>query len=360
MSKKSDPMNVFGEQVTPGNMNWRTKEVDKISTKEGYGNRRTIGTSILRGINHRGYTDSLKSNVSNQGLTFFTRPDLNLSYDNVVTSRRLSNMNTKDKQSVPMYIRCVLDPVANNKLLIPTPYDHVPANVSSPLCDPKSPFIHVLSNRLTSLSGWPDFTIDSFTSEAGIAHEVWNQVDTYTVNYGTFDLTAEFREYDGGLVTNLFRVWEEYSARVADGSMMPYPWTVEEKVLDYYTRIYRLVLDSTRTYVKHVISTIGYPTAVPDAAKFNFSAGSPKTPEDKVGIPFKCVGVEVDDPINLLEFNELVISFNPSMADDRREASMVKLKNIELDENNYNGYPRIDLTTNELQWWISKEEKYNG
>ena len=333
-----------------------SKVVDKISEHYGNGDRSSVATSVLRGINHRGYGVPMKSNISNQGITFFTRPDLNLSYDNITVSRRLAVMGTKNLNSLPGYIRCILDPASNSGLF---PKGHgVGLNRSkSALVDSKSAFVGVLTNNLTSLSGWPDNTIDSFTSEAGLGHEVWNQVDNYTASHGTFDLTAEFREFEGGLITTLIRTWMEYMSRVADGSMLPYPWSIEEKVLDYYTRIYRFVLDPTRTFVKHVISTIGYPTAVPDAAKYNFNSESPTAPSDSVGIPFKCLTCEVDDPITLLEFNSVVATFNPAMKDGTRESSMVKIPQAQALRYNFEGYPYIDLVTHELQWWMLKGDQ---
>jgi hypothetical protein len=59
------------------------------------------------------------------------------------------------------------------------------------------------------------------------------------------------------------------------------------------------------------------------------------------------------DPILFNEFNETVIMFNPEMADDVREQNYTKVPYQYLQLFNYQGYPHINVLTNELEWWVA-------
>ena len=43
--------------------------------------------------------------------------------------------------------------------------------------------------------------------------------------------------------------------------------------------------------------------------------------------------------------------FNPSMNSLMRDQYMTKISREQLLNYNYNGYPRINMDTNELEWW---------
>ena len=62
-----------------------------------------------------------------------------------------------------------------------------------------------------------------------------------------------------------------------------------------------------------------------------------------------------NDPILMVEFNEVVTMFNPLMADNTRKTHYVKLSLRERMFLNFKAYPRINIHTSELEWWTSKK-----
>jgi hypothetical protein len=131
---------------------------------------------------------------------------------------------------------------------------------------------------------------------------------------------------------------------------------IVENEIDYMTRIYRLVLDPTRTYVQKIANCgAAFPTAVPMGAAFNYTSDSPLANDnEQISIPFQCIGVEYNDPISIQEFNATVVYFNPEMDDGSRSQLFTKLSKSELALFNYQGYPRI-AEDNELEWWVSND-----
>tara|TARA_B100000700_G_scaffold288181_1_gene344443 strand:- start:5806 stop:6834 length:1029 start_codon:yes stop_codon:yes gene_type:complete len=321
--------------------------INLISKGSGLGNLSATATNVHKGINHRGVGNPVTQNTDNHGLTFFTRPRLNLSYDNLSASRILAPLLTQSELTQQRLIRVLLDPDGTKS----------PRSVKAPgLVDERSAFIPMLTNNLLSISGWPDVDVDTYTSQEGIAKESWSMIDDIPRNYGTYSLTANFRNIIGDPISALFYAWTHYAMAVGRGELVPYPEMIVENEIDYMTRIYRLVLDPTRTYVQKIANCgAAFPTAVPMGAAFNYSADSPLANDnEQISIPFQCIGVEYNDPISIQEFNATVAYFNPEMGDATREQLFTKLTKSELSLFNYQGYPRI-AEDNELEWWVAKD-----
>jgi hypothetical protein len=337
--------------------------LDITKVRGGYGRTSIATLNILRGINHRGSGNIVPANTDEQGFTFFTKPNLNLSYDNVNAVRRLSFLAQGGSNSLGAAIRCTLSPLVESTVGIhpgwsqsAMPKRH-PQDIRSSVTDDRYAFIPLLTNTLISLSGWPDFVVEAFNSKEGLRKETVSWVDSIADNYGSFDLTANFQNIDGDPITVLFSVWMEYAARVAEGSMNPYPQMIIENEIDYQTRIYRLILDPTKTFVRKIADVgIAFPSAVPNGAAFNYDSDTMFNEENKqIGIRFTCNGVRYNDPITIVNFNRTVATFNSSMRDSVRDEVMVKLKPNEKLLFNYRGYPRIN-ELNELEWWVDEKE----
>lgn len=330
---------------------------DGISRDGGYGSLSQAVTNTFYGINHQGAGVPAPRNNDHYGLTFFTRPRLNLSYDNIIAYRPLTNLLTTAPLSVNRAVRTYLDPVAERASVNP---------IRTPLVDPYNPFIPLLTNTLISISGWPDSTVETYTSTEGLKREAWSMVDGTSRIYRTFDLTANFRNVVGDPITLLFHAWMHYAACVYEGVMVPHPDHIVENEIDYQTRIYRLVLDPTRTYVQKIAATgAAFPIANSIGNSFNYNNEKPVTEENaEISVPFRCMGVDYLDPITMLEFNKVVELFNPAMADGKRgyNNALVKLTAAERKVYNYRGYPHIDLETCELEWWVPAADyrQYKG
>ena len=330
---------------------------DLASRNAGLGASNSTTFSILNGINIQGGTLPLPHNTDTQGLIFFTRPCLNLTYNNVSDIRTMMYLTNTDKSSMGNAIRCMLNPpniegfAANGD------------SYRSNIINDKTPFIPLLSNTILSLSGWPDLVPYTYTSTAGIGSEQVSWVDGRSGICNTFDLTGSFANMEGDPITALFTTWVEYAQRVFEGSMSPFPINIVENRVDYQTRIYRLVLDRTKTFVQKISATgASFPIIAPIGAAMNFNAGTQfNDSNNQITIPFRCMGAMYNDPILVAEFNKIVQIYNSDMDDDSRPSNMVKLEG-EVKHNipkkmimNYKAYPRI-ADNMELEWWASKQD----
>lgn len=337
----------------------RKQDVDFVSRLNGYGSLTSAQTNNLRGVNVNLNGTPAPKNKDHYGITFFTRPDLNMSYDNLGSDRMLSSLLSEDKSSMARAIRVLLDPRGEA------------AGRISNLVDPEMSFIPVLTNSLISMSGWPDLTVDTYTSKEGAYKEAYSMVDSTSHIFNTFDITANFRNIQGDPITLLFAVWIRYASLVYDGTLVPHPENMFQNTIDYQTRVYRLVMDADFRHVQKIAACgAGFPMASPLGAAFNYSnEGEWNEENDQISIPFRCIGANYLDPILVKEFNQTVSMRNVNMRDGNRGDTMIKISATE-DYPPYGGigssllnllthklYPRIDPFTMELEWW-SKTGNY--
>jgi hypothetical protein len=301
--------------------------------------------NVFYGINHRQTPSAVPINKDLFGLTFFTRPQLNLSTQNTRAERKFISLLTQEEASIQRIIRCYLDPRLNQK-------------ISCPFVDKQNAFMPLLTNHLLSISGWPDIVLDTFTSKPGAYKEVYSFTDSTSDIFSAYDITATFRNMVADPITLLFLVWCTYQSNVFQGTMVPYPDFLIKNEIDYNTRIYRLVLDSTKRYVQKIGCTgAAYPTAVPIGASFNYEHDKPVNMSNQdIQINFRCLGARYQDDIIIHNFNTVVGIFNPSMKDSYYASSMQKIPFETLQVFNGKGYPRIDPNTYELEWYVFKDE----
>lgn len=302
-----------------------------------------IGNAFY-GINHRQTQSPVPINQDTFGLTFFTRPQLNLVSENIRAERRFIPLLTNNSASIPRIIRAYLDPRLNND------------GLNCPFVDPKNPFIPILTNHLISMSGWPDVTAETFTSKPGAYKEVYSMVDGTSRIYGAYNITASFRNMIGDPITTLFDTWTSYQNNVMEGTMVPYPDLLVANEIDYNTRIWRLVLDKTKTFVQKIAACgAAFPISVPMAKAFDFQTDKPlNETNNEIQVQFQCIGATYNDPILVYEFNKLAGIFNPDMRNGKRPANMQKVPFSALQIFNGTGYSRIDPDTMELEWYVPK------
>jgi hypothetical protein len=331
-------------------------QIDALSRQSGLGQLSQAAANALFGINHRGFGNPIPHNTDNQGLTFFTRPRLNLTYDNLAADRVMTTLMDRNLTSYQRAVRVMLDPVSGGKTVgramkPPTDTDAV----TCPLIDNDLPFMAMLSNHLIDISGWPDPTAPTYTSHEGVQREAWFMVDGIVQDYSVQTLTATFNNIAGDPISLLFNAWIRYASNVYMGTMYPYPDVIVENEIDYQTRIYRLVLDPSRTFVTK-ISACGAaaPTAVSLGSAFTYSTDQPFNESNKqISVPFLCAGFMYNDPILIKEFNTIVAVYNPNMIGNPLSHGMIQVHKSQLQFFNYHGYPRIDPVTSELQWWVT-------
>lgn len=345
IDKKSLPLRVMpGDEISTSEN--RKDVLDRISHGTGIGTLSTAIGDNFYGINHRQTPGAIQINKDFFGLTFFTRPRLNLSSDNIRFIRKFYPLLTNNEESIPRIIRCLLDPSL------------VKQGIKTQFVDSQQAFIPLLTNNLLSMSGWQDIIAPTFTSEAGVYQEVYTLVDGVTDNYTTYDITANFRNLPGDPITLMMLTWINYAAAVFEGKINPYPRFIKDNEIDYNTRIYRLVLDSTKTTVQKIAATgAAFPVNAPIGAAFNYESDKPiNGSNDQISITFKAVGAQYQDDILIDEFNRSTQITNDMMSDKYRENYYTKVPIEMLSIFNNRGYPRIDPYTYELEWWVSNEE----
>lgn len=346
-----------------------------VSRLSGLGDNRTTMQNLFYGINHRGFGNPVPANTDHYGYTFFTRPCLNLSYHNLLGHRILAPLLNKDDTSIAKVIRAYLDPISNRGLFREELGDSITAadlssydTVRTPMVDELSPFISVLTNTLVSLSGWPDLIGDTFTSDEGMAREAYSMFDGIDKINNVFDITANFQNVQTDPITLMFHSWLLYGLSVRQGKVVPWPSNVAQQRIDYVCRMFRIVLDSSRTKVKKFASTICFPTTTTIGASFNYNRNIPVAEENRdIGVNFRCMGAEYNDPVCIDEFNRMVQEANPAMrpVDDNipnspprglANGSYKIITQRDRDYLNYRGYPLINTETMDITWYAQTGE----
>ena len=314
-------------------------------------------TNTLYGINHQQITPKIETPKDRVGLLFLTRPQLNLSEDNIRGVRKLYRLLSGNKLSVERYVRVMLDPHLQNN-----PIES--ERIDCPIVDPKQAFIPFITNLATGTAGWPDIALSTYVSPSGNWKEQYAQIDGVSEIYEAWDTDITIKNMGTNLPLYLIYVWAMYSSMVFEGRMVPYDGYLSYNIIDYMTRLYRLVLDRTGKRVTMIAATgVSFPKAVPVGAYFDYNRERPYNEQVKeITLRFQSLGAEYLDDILVKEFNEVVAMFNPDMREENREANMVKIPDIHKKYFNHRGYPRINTNTMELEWWIGKttyENKLN-
>lgn len=316
------------------------------------GSRDAALSTNLRGFYQGGGLPTNTPNMDRNGYVFFTRPQLNLSAHNCMRTRLLYNLLTRDEKSLQTWVRATLDPRLYSKPDELGRSYHV---------DNTNPFIPILTNNITSLSGWPDLVVPTRTSPEGVRKEVQSVVDGVMEYYQEFDLDATFYNTQDDPITHLLYTWEKYMTLVLEGMANPYPDFIVENEMDYNTRIYRIITDYTGKYVSKIAACgAAIPISIPTSDYANYTKDQPlSTGRKDLTVRFRCNGAIYFDPVLLQEFNETVFIFNPTLRDEALKGTLklVSSNFMKVDriyQPMFNGLliPYIDLDTNELCWLV--------
>jgi hypothetical protein len=264
--------------------------------------------------------------------------------------------------------------------------------IKCPFVDNQNAFFSVLTNNISSVSGWPDLSVPTHTSDAGLYGEEISFVDGVTNHFESFDLDVSFKNTKGNPLLYLFYTWIKYESLVFEGILNPYIDMITENEIDYNTRIYRLILDQQKRYVTYIGSTgASFPVNVPTGNLFDYSIDAPyNTKNSEINIRFRCMGFIAFEDLLKMQFNKTVAMFNPGMGkllksdsgdgSDESKARddptvvyqvpgcpYVKLPHalsMSIDSDmfgggyynvNHRAYPYINLITSELEWWIDSD-----
>lgn len=346
------------------------------------GNIHSTITNNLYGINFTQTGNPLPRPKDHYGFTFFTRPQLNLTLANVSNYRGFYSLLTENRLSYQRYVRCMLDP-----RLARGWGKNLNTGVTSPLVDENMCFIPILTNSIKSLSGWPDIVVPTYTSEPGNLNQEFSFVDGGTNEYEAYDIDVTFKNFKGNPLIYLFYIWIKYESLVYEGILSPYLDMVTENEIDYNTRIYRIVLDDTKRYVRYIACTgASFPVNVPIGSLFDFNSDTPYNSSlTDISIRFRSMGFIAFEDMVKYWFNKIVATFNADMRavfENDLDASGTSETNTRDDPTkvykmgnyakiphflvsqlstsysyfaaNFRVYPYINLFTNELEWWTEE------
>lgn len=317
--------------------------------------KRAVGNNLY-GINHRKITSMVPSNRDRFGYTFFTRPQLNLQSDNIRNYRLMYPLMSSQSTSIGRFVRSTLDPRMTVGYNAGNGAKQQP--ITCPLVDSAQAFIPVLSNNLNSLSGWPDLTAPIFTTKGGLYNESWGQVDGIVRYFESFDLDANFRNTVGDPIAYMMFIWLNYMSLVFEGRLVPYPDFIANNELDYNTRIYRFVLNSTgNRVVKAACVGAAFPTSAPTGSFLDMDSNQPlfALRNKDISVRFRCFGMDIYDDIVIKEFNETVCIFNPDMRDGVRDEVMVRVPDELKNLFNLRGYFRINPITYDFEIYVARD-----
>lgn len=326
------------------------KHIDGILTAQfGYLPLSSSTSAVLAGFNHRQGPVAYEFNREQFGYTFFTRPDLNFTAPNCYQDRRLASLVQNNKLTVQEWIRHTLDPRLSK----------IEGN-SCPMVDDFQPWIPLWTNSCIAVSGWPSLnpSIGS-TSPSRYGDSVSYYNGNIKELVQEFNITVNFQNMAGQFGLTLAFFWIYAAAMAQMGITLPHmaeSWV--DCSMNYTTRIIRLVMDPFKRYIVNwTAAEQAVIQSVPMGDSYAFeSTGAFNTVYDQYSIPFKCKGFAAADPIILKEFNDLTVQFNPNMADSKRKGAYVKIPPELLNAMNGQGYPWIDLGTNELEWYLPPEK----
>ena len=341
---------------TPFDIETFTKEVlgvsvkdliDILSASNGKGTQSNALANSLYGCNVENSPAAYPVNNDNLGYIFITRPDLNLQDRSLVDVRELRWILSNNQKSLSRFIRNTLDP-RTSKDTTASP---------CPLVDPRNAFIASMTNHIISATGFPDTVLGVRATKPGVYKEVHIQADDVALNFGEFSINTTFKNVRGSVMMQMIYTWILYASKAYLGEMHPHMQNIEENRIDYTSRIYRITLDSTKTYIRNIWACgWAIPVSINIGQTLTYDIEKPMTAlNGTVDVEWRCVGSKLNDELMMEAFNNVTKDHNPLMLDKTRSSTMKKLTKRERNFLQNVAYPYINMDTRELEWWVTNE-----
>lgn len=317
----------------------------------------------LRGLRILGKGPAMMPMADNTiGLALVTRPQLNLTDDNISRSEKLVSLYGAGQYSMSGYIRGMLD-------------ERWAASNPNVALDNFSPFITCLTEYLKTSSGFGDLQIQVETSDPGLRQQVYQRVASKLEDNSAFTINQTYFNPKPNVLQGLFQIWEDYISEVTSGDRLVTPrdnYLMGNKI-DYDCRIYHLIMNKDTEYLEHIFATVqSIPVTYPVGAMANIdNSGSSLRGEgqDDFTIQFASVGMRFDEWGLIQSFNEHTFLYNPRLRPESRNSYFRELKSEEYIPYNYGAYPLLlprqaevkgeagfstMRTGIKLTWWVPK------
>lgn len=331
------------------NMDSVADVLSSTSRALGAGSDSSRFQDMFYGFNRLAQLPNVPVYTENQGMIFFTRPELNLSYNNISGVRRLTPFAESEEVNQTAHaVKCALDPITqkNDKAR------------KSKLIDMRNPYLTYFSNLCLTMNQPPDIGIEVHTSPEGMMKEQWMIADGVVETNGYFDISCTFNNVPGNPIPMTIYAWLWYIHHLRFGPCVPHPENRQSGRMDYFSRIERFTFDHTGRYIEQWWHTgAALPKNMSAGAYFGYNKLEPTNLDNKqTTVQFACVGSIINDPIQLVEFNMRMMRWNINLRDEVRAQHYIKIHPGDLGITNYYGYPLIDLNTREMTWWIDRDE----
>lgn len=309
---------------------------------------RTWGTYLTR-FDRMG-TFPFQINRMYRGMTFITRPKLNLSTRSLKQDDTMQLLGNANPDTFQFAIRCNLDSKFAK--------DQSALARNCPYFNHLSAFNIPLMNSITAISGWPDTVIESYTTRGGYFSEDMTFAVGSTDGRQTTNLTLSARDYQGGFVMAMLFYYLRSLFLQSSGTSTVYPEDIDAYRLNYTFSIYRFLLDPYRKSIPYWAKATGcWFSGLPTGDLFNFSIDDEYIPTAReFSFPVVANRVEYMNPQILTDFVTVANRYATGYGlKDRSEGKALPDGYVEVPYSsgqNFVGLPTIDLrgANNDLIW----------
>lgn len=294
------------------------------------------------------------------GLSFVTRPQLNLADDNIKRSERLKVLMKGGQYSIASYIRGILDERwgAANKVV----------GLNNLM-----PFIPVLTEYLKTSTGFGDLQMQIKTTEPGIRDQVYQRVDSKLEENGLFTMSQTYFNPKPSIIPALFQFWESYISEVTSGDRLVSPrfkYLFGNRI-DFDCRIYHLIMGADGEFLSHIFATVqSIPVTFPAGSQANIDNTQNTLRgegQDDFSVQFSSTAMRFNEDGLISSFNDHSYNYNPNLRPQVRDRFFRMLQPSEYQAYNYGAYPLLLGVRNDrrggvgigrdgikLTWWVHK------
>lgn len=308
-------------------------ELEELFKSVGAGSFQKVLSTFMTGFN-RAKVNYATPPLRHVGYTFITRPCLPLVSINLRQDPTFFSLDTMNPSSLGFAIRCILD----TKFAKSARAGSTLLSTKCPLYNHFSAFNQPLGNALSSISGWPDYAAEVYTSPEGFFGENQSVASTPDWLNGSYDLSLTFQDVEFSPILHMLCYWFRCIQHLVQGSMVAYPESIDDQEIPYTVSIYRFVMDTTRKFITDSSRAVGcFPgRTVPIGDLFNYNANEVfSTAGHQITVPFVANAVRYNDPNTFIDFNTVVQRYAPNIANwpEVPDGSY----------HNYEGIPFIDI-----------------